>query len=217
MPVTTTAPCAMGGFSVPLCVNRKTFTLDYYLPPSPTGYNISYQRCCLNPHPVNLNDPNNLAISCSIRIPPSGVTTHNSSAVFTHYPPFIIAVNTPLTFDFSATDADGDSLSYAFCTAYSGDLTFNVKPDPPAAPPFTPITYIAPFTYSNPMACAVPLAIDPLTGMLTGIPNALGQYLITICCSEWRHGVLINTTQREFEFNVANCILGMPALSVATF
>src|ERR1700743_900086 len=150
MPITATTPCAMGGTGVQLCINRKTFTFNYSLPLSTTGYSITYQRCCLTPTPVNIDSPNNTGISCAITIPPQGVATHNSSAVFANDPPFIIAVNTPFTFDCHTTDAHGHSLSYALCTASSGDLTLNTKPVPPAAPPFVPVGYLSPYSYGAP-------------------------------------------------------------------
>jgi type IX secretion system substrate protein len=211
MPITANGSCGKG--AAPLCVNKKTFVIDYHLPASATGYTITYQRCCLNPTPVNLDSPNLLGISCYCSIPPSGTTTHNSSALFTNYPPFIIEMNVPLTFDCSATDADGDSLSYALCSAYSGDLTLNTDPDPPGPPPFVPLTYISPFTSGTPMSTSVPLTINPVTGALSCTPDATGTYVITVCCSEWRHGLFINTIQREFEFTVANCKLNAQVLS----
>ncbi len=45
----------------------------------------------------------------------------NSNPVFTVYPPLFLCVNTPFTFDHSATDIDGDSLVYDFYTPYNGE------------------------------------------------------------------------------------------------
>ena len=214
MPITGSGTCATAGSSIPLCINLKTFVMDYYLPASTSGYNITYQRCCMNASVVNIADPGDVGISCYVSIPPSEITTHNNSAVFINYPPFVIPINTPLSFDFSATDADGDSLSYTLCNAYtagSGDD----KPFPPAAPPFDTLLYMVPFSSAAPMNCSAPLTIDPVTGLLTGTPSRVGKYLITICCHEWRQGLLINTTQREFEFTVLNCTLGTPEMPMA--
>ena len=49
------------------------------------------------------------------------------------------------------------------------------------------------------------MEIDPLTGIITGMPTAAGQYAIGICVSEFRDGVLLSTTMRDFQFNVTLC------------
>jgi|GEM_PF-3161227 len=203
IPVTANGICDSGGTAVALCRNKLTFLKDYHLKASTTGYFITYQRCCLN-YPINLVSPAVQGMGCFITIPPSGTATHNNSAVFTNYPPLVIGKNIPLAFDCSATDADGDSLSYELCPAYMGGSEANAVPIP-ALPPYTSVNYTAPLTFSQPMYCSVPLAIDPVTGSLTGTPDSTGLYLIDVSCKEWRKGVLINTVQREFEFTVADC------------
>jgi gliding motility-associated-like protein len=191
--------CGMGG--TPLCVLKRTFVKVYYLPSSSTGYTIAYQRCCKNVAITNIHDPGNTGSTYYCIIPASGVAPHNTSAVFSNYPPMEIALNEPLFFDHSATDADGDSLSYELCNSYSGGSDMYIKPTP-TPPPYDTSLYIFPLTFRNPMTCSAPLAIDPVTGMLTGTPSALGRYLISVGCNEWRGGVLVNTSRREFEFAV---------------
>lgn len=197
-----------------LCRRKVTFTKDYYLPPSVSGYTIVYQRCCLN-YVSNVIASGNDGMTALCSIPPSGVTTHNNSAVFSNYPPFIIDLNKPISFDCSATDADGDSLSYGFYPSLNccdTSLNANIKPWPPSPPPFAEVNYITPLSYSNPMSCSATLTLNPISGMLNGTPNTPGTYLITAGCNEWRSGVLINTVRREFEFAVANCALDIPSI-----
>jgi hypothetical protein len=205
MPITVTGPCDSGGTILPMCSLQKVFTKDYYLAPSANGYVISYQRCCLNGSLVNIVNPGSNGLTAFCRIPPSGVAATNNSSLFTNYPPYVIANNFPLTFDCSATDADDDSLSYELCNTYNGaDDPLNSKPFP-VGPPYSMQGYIAPLSYDNPVLCSVPMSLDAVTGQLTGTPNSLGRYLMEVCCNEWRGGVLINTTHREFEFLVATC------------
>lgn len=47
-----------------------------------------------------------------------------------------------------------------------------------------------------------PLQIDSETGLLTGLPNTVGQFVVGICIEEYRNGVLISTTRRDFQYNV---------------
>ncbi len=201
MPVYCMGPCGTG--LAPLCVLKKTFTKVYLLPSSSTGYTIVYQRCCKNNALINVMDPGGSGSTYFIKIPPTSLAATNNSAVFSDYPPLEIARDYSFAFDHSATDADGDSLSYELCNAFNGATT-DIKPFPPLPPPYAPIDYMPPLSYSNPMTCSVDLAIDPVTGLLTGTPNTLGHYLISICCNEWRGGVIINTVRREFEFTVVN-------------
>lgn len=186
----------------PVCLQKKTFQKLYYLPPNASGYVVSYQRCCRNNQVGNIVDPGDNGSTYYCTIPPSPYT--NNSAVFKNYPPQIICLSNPLYYDHSATDADGDSLSYSFCPALLGASDADIKPIA-APPPYDSAKYIPPFSAANPMMGQPAIQIDPVTGIITGTPNRLGRYLVTVCCSEWRHGVLINISRREFQFVVTDC------------
>lgn len=189
--------------SVPdLCLFRKRFDKIYYLPPSSTGYTVVYQRCCRNASILNLVDPGSKGATYFCTIPPPPMV--NNSAEFKNYPPQIVCLNNPLVYDHSATDADGDSLTYSFCESYeyAGD---HVKPSVASPPPYTVVDYMPGFNYGNPMVGSPQIVIDPVTGLITGTPSRIGRFLVTVCCNEWRNGVLINTAKREFQFVVTNC------------
>ena len=55
------------------------------------------------------------------------------------------------------------------------------------------------------MTGSPPIQINPATGLITGTPNHIGRYLVTVFCNEWRAGVVINTIRREFQFVVTDC------------
>lgn len=185
-----------------VCLNRERFVYDYTLPASSTGYTVIYQRCCRNASIVNIKEPGNTGATYSCVIPPPPSTVNNS-AVFKNYPPQIICANVPLVYDHSATDADGDSLTYEFCQAYEGGGPNDAKPDPTYQ--FVPVKYSAPFTATNPMGGSPKIQIDPLSGIITGTPTSQNRFVVTVCCHEWRNGVKINTVTREFQFVVTNC------------
>jgi len=186
----------------PHCLQRARARRTYSLPSSPSGYRIVYQRCCRNNVINNILNPGNTGATYACTIPPSG-TLCNNSAVFKNYPPQIICINTPLTYDHAATDADGDSLSYAFCMAYQGGSTSDAKPFPLYAA--TPVDYVSPFTFQKPMLGNPLVQINPATGLITGTPNLAGIFVVAVCCYEWRDGAVINTVTREFQFEVTNC------------
>jgi gliding motility-associated-like protein len=82
-------------------------------------------------------------------------------------------------------------------------------PQPPFPPPYQPITWIDPpyneMNMLNGIPGGVPLEIDPVTGLLTGLPNTIGQFVVGICVEEYRNGELISTTRRDFQYNVGEC------------
>jgi gliding motility-associated-like protein len=193
------------------CVLKKTFIKTYYLPHNPYGYVVTYQRCCRNDEINNIQDPGSTGSTFYCTIPAWPLV--NNSAVFNNYPPQIICLNNPLSYNNSAADADGDSLSYQFCTSLecctSGGAG-NSKPVPVAPDQLPPLYYDSVlydpgYSSSDPLTGFPPIQIDPATGLITGTPNVEGRFLVTICCDEWRHGVLINTSKREFQFVVAPC------------
>ena len=203
IPGSLSGACGTGIITTAVCLIKKTFVKEYYLPSGTTPYTVEYQRCCKNASLTNVSDPANSGSTYYCTIPPTSLVASNNCAMFKYYPPAELALDEPFSFDNSATDADGDSLSYELCNTndFSGSST-NLKPFPPLPPPFIPVGYVYPLSWSNPMYCSLPLAIDPVTGLLTGTPDITGRYLIGLCCHEWRGGVMINTSQREFEFVV---------------
>ena len=194
-----------------VCLLRKTFITTFSLPASPKGYVIAYQRCCRNGAVGNIVDPGSNGATYYCVIPPTSLVTYNNSAIFTNFPPQIICLNNPLFYDHSATDADGDSLSYGFCSAVVGATTDSVKPVqvPPqflTPPYYDTVQYVnPPFSAQRPVTGAPVIQIDPVTGIISGTPNRIGRFLVTVCCYEWRHGVLINKISREFQFVVTDC------------
>ena len=193
------SPC--GTSKVPGCMLKKTFIMYYALPSNSSGYFIVYDRCCRNSNITNVAASDKLGITLYCTIPPA--PTNNNSAVFRNDPVQNAGLNKLFYIDFSATDADGDSLSYELSPALDGANQNDVKPWPPYAPPFDAATYNSPFTFDNPVAANSPVHLDPHTGLLTGIATQTGMYLLAVSCSEWRAGVLVNILRREMELTVA--------------
>ena len=185
-----------------ICIETTTYTRTVNLPSIPGGYQLVYQRCCRNPTIVNVPNPDNVGATYYAFVPPTSVVTCNSNPVINEWPPVFVCRNQQLTFDHSATDADGDSLVYSLCTPYTSPSS-NVMPQPPFKPPYNNITWKAPYTQNDPMG-GVPLTIDA-NGQLTGTPTNVGQYVVGVCVSEYRNGVYLSTTKRDFQFNVLNC------------
>jgi len=211
-------PCV---FTPPnICVEEGVYVKKLTLPILDRSYFIAYQRCCRNTSITNIVNPGAFGAAYTLEISPEAQRTCNNSPSFKNFPPILICRDLDINFDHSATDADNDSLVYEFCTPFaaggqrgSGDLPGDpracdgVTPDPSLCiPPFQTIVYKAPFYNQQfPMAGTPPIVLNPQTGQITGVPTNIGQYVVGICLKEYRNGVLLTVTQRDFQFNVINC------------
>ncbi len=130
------------------CMSKMVFEFEVTLPPTNDGYVFVYQRCCRNQTLNNIYAPGTTGATFTTYIPPfTNGQCINNSAVFNNAPPQIICADNPFFFDFSATDIDGDSLSYELCNSYigGGNNQGEIMPGSPGnipnnAPPHTPVS-----------------------------------------------------------------------------
>lgn len=153
----------------------------------------------------NSNSPSNEVYFINdISLSSGGIS--NSNPEFSYFPPLFLCVNQPFTFDHSAVDIDGDSLVYSFYNPYNGD-NGNGPLDPTFSgntANFTPVVWEPGFSTNDALGSGN-LTIDAATGVMTGIPNMLGQFVVGVKVQEYRDGVLVSETLRDFQFNVINC------------
>lgn len=188
-----------------VCIERAVYSGNITLADSQFGYDLVYQRCCRNPSIINLQFPQDSGATFWTQIPATSVVAENSSPSFNNLPPVALCANSPFVFDHSATDLDGDELVYTFCDPMLGADPFNPAPSPPLAPPFISVTWEAGFNTNNQITSTPAFAVDPATGLITGTPTAVGQYVFGVCVEEYRDGVLLSRTNRDFQFNVVLC------------
>lgn len=187
------------------------FTLS--LPQSSQTYTISYQRCCRNNTITNIFAPGDTGATWTIDITPEAQQSCNSSPVFNSLPPIIICADTDINFDFSATDPDGDLLIYELCAPFTGggnnttapETPGGVAPDPDLPPPYDFVQFSVPYNALDPLGGDPAVEINSSTGLITGVPNVLGQFAVGVCVFEYRNGELLSTVRRDFQFNVAEC------------
>jgi gliding motility-associated-like protein len=203
VPPISISPCLVPPGNV--CVEEAVYQGVVNLPPSATGYTLVYQRCCRNGTISNLINPNDVGSTYTASIPGTSVALCNSNPVFNNFPPIFLCANVPINFDHSATDSDGDSLVYFICEPLDGGSSFNPTPNPPDPPPYISVPFASPYSASNPMGGNPPLFINQSTGLLTGTPVTIGQFVVGVCVSEYRNGVLLSTSRRDFQFNIVPC------------
>ena len=189
-----------------VCVQKGVYTRIVELFPFSGGVKVVHQRCCRNNTIQNLVDPSDQGSTYVAEIPEFTFNNcENSSPTFNNFPPIIICSNSPLLFDHAATDLDGDSLVYSLCEPVIGATQFDPAPEIASDPPYPVVTYTTGFSYTNPFGSTLPLEINAQTGLLTGFPEIVGQYVVGVCVSEYRNGQLLSTNRRDFQFNVADC------------
>jgi gliding motility-associated-like protein len=201
-----------------ICVEEGIYTMTLSLPAQVGEFTLIYQRCCRNHSILNLVTPGSQGATYYTKIPSPEVIAFNNSPRFKTFPPIYICNNLNFTFDHSATDPDGDQLYYSLCAPFQGlDPTCpSISPGGCATealpPPFPNVMYTGAYTGADPISANPAFSIHPTTGLLTGKPNLLGQFVVGICVQEFRNGILINTHYRDFQFNVVSCIVSVTSL-----
>jgi gliding motility-associated-like protein len=184
---------------------------NYDLPISANGYTVSYQRCCRIANMDNVQGSEQVGNTYTTKIPgtssPIPDANKNSSPDFSLNDTAVICSGSFFSFPLAATDLDGDSLSYALCGAFQGGSTLNPVPDPAESPGYNTLVYESPYEGYQPMGPSV--KIDAKTGLLSGIapPIALtGEYVVTVCVSEYRKGLFLGESRKELHVRVKDCI-----------
>ncbi len=205
-------------FELPnLCVQEAIYkwTDTFADWPSLQSYHVVYQRCCRNATIKNIEKPSESGVTYTVEITPEAQKKCNNSPTFTKLPPTVICAGQPLVYDHSAIDKDGDKLEYSLCApllggGYNSDSTkinscVGWRPDPACSPPFAKVVYSTGYSEQNPMGGNPTISIDKNTGLMTGTPNVIGQFVIGVCVEEFRNGVSMGKVFRDFQFNVTNC------------
>jgi|GEM_PF-2651240 len=204
------APC-YGTFTGTLLSRKRIFNRTYTLPATTGGYMIVYARCCRVSTLANISSPGDLGATYFSTIPGSGTAINNSSAVFRYDPPQTACLHQPFHIDHSATDADGDSLTYELCPVFSGADPSDIKPIPvapfyPGYPYYDTQTYITgQYTAQQPLDSGAHASIDPVSGIFSATPDHIGRYVVGVRCNEWRGPAMINSIYREYALTVGTC------------
>jgi len=191
-----------------VCYQVGFYYLIRDLPNNSAGYWVAFQRCCRVDNITNLSVAIGVGASYVGSIAGSSTlgnmtSNHNSSPQFYLRDTALVCQNRNFTLDFSASDPDGDILTYGFCEAYSGGTEGNPVVANPPPPPYNVVPYASGYSASTPMGAGV--SINPTTGIISGIAPAAGSFVVTVCINEWRNGIIINTHRKDFILKVADC------------
>ncbi len=184
----------------------------------PGGYYIVWERCCRNYTITNIfsQDPNGGGVY-------AGQTFYlEFPAVVKNGQPFIdstprlfpplsdfASVNKPYYTDFGGIDDDGDSLSYSLVAPLNTKSGDALPPDGPRPRPYPPVLYRPPFSQNNVMAGAPDLKISK-DGFLTVTPTVQGLFVFAVKVQEFRDGIKIGETRRDFQLLVIDGPRALP-------
>lgn len=189
---------------------------EVVLPATPGGYTASFQRCCRINGIVNVRAPSNsYGNTYAITLPGNDVPTGvvNTSPKFVEKDTVAVCYNSDVTLDYSATDADGDSLVYSFTSALAGASETEPNPPQAAKPPYASLPYANGYASSDPFGTN--MVINPATGIITGhSPSTTGEYVLAVLIKEYRNGQYIAQTRKELHVNVAACSIASATLPV---
>lgn len=170
----------------------------------PNGYYLIWARCCRNMDIVNISESWKEGTLFYLEFPTPSLM--NNSPEFK--PPLndFLCVGKAFSADFSASDPDGDSLSYSLAIPLAGFSTPNIPAPVTSQPaPYPEVSLVAGFNIDNLIPGTSPLSIDPISGELSVTPDSAGLYSFAVKCEEFRDGTKIGETTREFQVLVIEC------------
>lgn len=210
LPVVFNNPCVTPPNDI--CVERAIYTTVVNLPPTANGYTASYQRCCRGPNVTNLVIPEDTGFTLTTHITGSNQAVVNNAPRFVNYPPLLLCNNDDLIFDHHAVDPDGDVLVYELITPNSGANSGVPQPDQAPPPPYAPVIWDSGFGAAQPLGPGSSITINSTTGLLVADPDMLGLFVVGIRVKEYRNGLLIGWTDRDFLFRVINCVITLESI-----
>ena len=213
----TRPACASANLRTRLIRHSIDLTLDPNVFNDAGGYYLSWERCCRNGTIVNIENPGAAGSTFYLEFPAltnGSVRFINSSPVFAIPKGDYACIGQPFTLDFSAKDADGDTLTYALVTPYNG-YSSTAAPNPGALNrPTPPVFYPGPYPavrWSNGISAAneipgtAPLRVDARSGLLSVTPNRAGLFVFSVEVSENRGGKVIGRVRRDYQVLVVDC------------
>ncbi|MGI4865529.1 MAG: gliding motility-associated C-terminal domain-containing protein [Janthinobacterium lividum] len=204
----TNPACAVGSLSTRQLLYRNTILLPASTYNSSQGYYVAVERCCRNITIGNIISPASAAQTFYLEFPAvvrNGQTFRDSTPRI--FPPLAdyACAGELFYYDFAGQDPDGDSLVYDMVTPLNGHAN-QVQPKPlPLAAPYAPINWGAGYSATNQIFGTPSLNIGAHTGRLTVRPSRIGLFVFGVRCQEYRRGVKIGETRRDFQLQVLAC------------
>lgn len=201
--------CQKGDLSTLLIKYSSSIDLSVDKFSDPEGYMIVWERCCRNNIITNIQNPSNVGMVFYTEFAP--VTIVNTTPHFRDIIADYVCINQNFEMDFSATDADDDSLVYTLVVPWIGNSS-TVQSNPTNSPSnnYREASWVSGININNVIPGEIPLRVDSQTGVLNVKPNKLGLYVFSVMVEEFRKGKRIGRMKRDFQLKVIECFFNTP-------
>ncbi len=166
--------------------------------PSSDSWKMSYEDCCRNGSISTLMTPSSTGFRVEALLDNTNLVINNSPQ-FNNDAVMILYANQPVSLNYSATENDGDSLTFEFQTALDMSTI--------------PVIYNVPFSYLNPFSSSTAISINNNSGVITATPDQLQVFVMAVKVSEYRNGSLIGYVMRDIQCMVINGANNLPQLT----
>lgn len=208
-----------------ICVDEAIYQIDVQnLPIINQNYLIAFQRCCRNMTISNILDPGRTGSTIMLEITPVAQQSCNQGPTSDLLPPLILCANEDLKLNLASVDSQGDQLTYELCAPLAGggpaglggtagdpQACNGIIPDPSkCVPPLKEVIFSnTSINALNPFPSSTPITL--INGILSARPTSLGQYIFGVCIKEFRNGVLLTSSRRDIQINIAQCNITIQA------
>lgn len=178
-----------------------------------------YCQCCRNPPIVTITSPSSNGMFIMATLNNTAAATQggnpNSSPTFSNKPNTLICVNQQFCYNHGALDIDGDSLVYSLIAPYDeGPSPYSANCSGNAG---VTVSYIAPWSATNPLTSIPPMSMDPVTGDICMLPTIQLVTVMAVKVQEWRRTapnppVLVGTVIRDLQVSAISCTNILPTL-----
>lgn len=163
-----------------------TYTGVVTLPAECDGWHFAYGICCRDASTNLVGTGSNFYVSASLY---SQTAPCNNSPTFQQQAIPYICVGQTYCIGLGITEVDGHTLTYTLV--------------PPAISAVGQVPYQAGYSGANPYPG---MALDPVTGQITGIAGITGKFSIAVLVSEYdANGNLVGTVVQDFSIEVLAC------------
>ncbi len=178
------------------------------LPQAANDWILSYEACCRNAAVTNLSNASGFGLYLSAHLNNLDFPT-NSSPYFDTIPVSTFCLNNQFYFYQGAHDIDNDSLKFSLVAAEDATGFCPLTP--------FPISYNSPYSPTNPISTVNGTTIDPLTGVISFIPNMIQVGVICVLVEDYDTtqfpAVKKGSVKRELQVLVTNnCVFVQPSL-----
>lgn len=168
------------------------------LPAQCSDWVFGYSLCCRNAAITTINSPNSNTFYISSTLN-NLVVPCNSSPTFSNMPVPFLCRGQQFCFNHGAYDVDGDSLVYQLI--------------PPRQSVTSNVTYVAPYSATNPLNSVPATSFNTATGDICLTPQSIEVTVTAVLVKEYRNGVLIGSVERDLQLTVMNCTNNLPSLT----